>query len=214
MQLPDDPSSNLGRGIMAHDDIEIEFKFSLDKSSSNRIRKMLLAKKVSESFHKDDYYTPPHRNFMKPRQNEASGDASSCFAFEYFSIRRRGGDASVNYKHFYPENVEKTTHCDEFETHVKDPEKMEKILSSLNFSRLITIEKRRETFMHGDFEVSLDEVKDLGSFIEIESARDLGGIEKTRKALLNFAQSLGIDMSSMKHRGYVEMMLRKKGLMK
>jgi adenylate cyclase class IV len=57
------------------------------------------------------------------------------FPFEWFSIRKKDDNVILSYKHYYPENVEITTHCDEFETEVKSKEQLENIFSTLNFKK-------------------------------------------------------------------------------
>jgi adenylate cyclase class 2 len=65
-----------------------------------------------------------------------------------------------------------------------DPkDEMEEILSRLGFTRTAVVEKTRETYrVEGTF-VALDEVKGLGSFVEIEAPSGLG--EEEAIALIN-----------------------------
>ncbi|MFH1229246.1 MAG: class IV adenylate cyclase [Candidatus Aenigmatarchaeota archaeon] len=192
---------------MSNNDREIEIKIPLEKGEFLKIRESLkkTAAFVKTSKQVDDYFTPDHRNFVEPR-----------FPFEWLSVRRRGEKAILNYKHYYPENVETATHCDEFEAEVKAPEKLEKILSAINMKKLVTVEKERETYNYNDeFEIALDTVKDLGHFIEIEAMKDFGSVESTRKMLFEFAKKLGIsDISNADKRGYPFLMMAKKGLIK
>lgn len=190
---------------MAHDNTEIEIKIPVDKETFSGVREKLteIATPGGSSQQEDRYFTPGHRNFVEPP-----------FPFEWLSVRRRGGKAILTYKHWYPENSEVCTHCDEFETLVENPEQLERVFSVLNFKELVTVEKQRETFTFGnDFEISLDEVKDLGHFIEIESMRNLGSVEETRKKILEFAARLGLENPRMDKRGYPYELMRKKGLL-
>lgn len=191
---------------MAHDDKEIEIKVPLDEETFSVIKDkiMKIAKFVKHSKQSDDYFTPKHRNFVAPK-----------YPFEWLSIRKRGDKAILNYKHFYPENVKTFTHCDEFETEIMGSDKLEKIFSALNFSRLVTVEKEREIYSYKDeFEISLDAVKELGNFIEIETIKDFGSIDAARKSLFEFAHSLGINVSKADKRGYPYLLMEKKGLVK
>jgi adenylate cyclase class 2 len=191
---------------MAHNDVEIEIKILLDKITFFKVKENLrkTAKFAKTSHQIDEYFTPPHRNFVEPR-----------FPFEWLSIRQRGSKAILNYKHFYPENTEITTHCDEFETQIEKPDQLRKTFSALNFSSLVTVEKEREIYIYNDeLEIALDTVKDLGYFIEIEAIKDLGGVEDTRKRLFEFAKNLGIGISKTDLRGYPFLLMKKKGLIK
>jgi adenylate cyclase class 2 len=191
---------------MAHNDTEIEIKVALGREAFLRLRDKLkaIARPAGKSNHADRYYTPAHRNFVEPR-----------FPFEWLSVRRRGDSAILTYKHWHPENSETATHCDEFETLIESPEQLEKLLSALDFRELVTVEKERESFIYKDeFEISLDVVKGLGHFVEIEAARDFGSVEAARKRLFGLARSLGIDVSGLDKRGYPYQLMSKKGLIK
>lgn len=189
---------------MASDNIEIEIRIRLDGQKTAQVREKLneVAKFIKSSSQKDEYFAPVHRNFITPK-----------FPSEWLSVRNRNGKTILNYKHFYPEGVEITTHCNEFETEVKDEKSLRLILGSLDFKPLMVIEKERDYYVYMDeFEIVLDNVKELGNFVEIEVLRDFGGHEQTKRRLMEFAEELGLDVSAIAVRGYIEMMLRKKGL--
>lgn len=191
---------------MANNDVEIEIKIPLEENKFLSIKEKLqkIAKHVKNSLQTDVYFTPVHRNFLE-----------SKFPFEWLSIRKRGNKTILNYKHFYPENVELTTHCDEFETEIDKSEQLEKMFSVLNLKKLITVEKEREVYIFNDeFEIALDTVKELGWFIEIEAIKDLGTVEATREKLFEFAENLGIDISKTDKRGYPYLLMKKKELIK
>jgi len=59
-------------------------------------------------------------------------------------------------------------------------------------------------------EISLDIVKKLGYFIEIEAIKEFGSIEKTREKLFEFAKDLEIDLSKIEKRGYPLLLIKKK----
>jgi len=191
---------------MANKNIEIEIKISLEEDTFLKIKEKLnkIAKFVKKSHQIDDYFTPAHRNLVEPKH-----------PFEWLSIRKRGDKAILNYKHWYPENVEIATHCDEFETEIKDPDKLKNIFSVLNFKKLVTVEKEREVYVYNDeLEISLDKVKEIGYFIEIEVIKDFGNVEITREKLFEFAKNLGIDISKIDKWGYPFLLMKKKGLIK
>ena len=191
---------------MANNDIEIEIKVPLDKDEFFVVKEKLekIAKFVKDSSQRDAYFTPVHRNFVEP-----------AYPFEWLSIRKRAGKCIINYKHFYPENVETFTHCDEFETEIPKAEQLEKIFLALNLRTLVTVEKQRKTYLYSDeFEIALDTVKELGHFIEIEAIKDFGSVEETRKKLFEFAKALEIDISKTDKRGYPYLLMAKKGLIK
>jgi adenylate cyclase class 2 len=191
---------------MSNNNIEVEIKVSVDEDTFLEVKERLndVAKFVKNSHQTDEYFTPAHRNFVKPKS-----------PFEWLSIRRRGDKTILNYKHWHPENAEVRTHCDEFETEIKDPDQLNRLFSILDFKKLVTVEKDRETYMYNDeFEIALDTVKGLGNFIEIESIKDFGGVEETRKKIFEVAKKLGIDTSKVNERGYPYLLMKKKELIK
>ena len=191
---------------MVQDNIEIEIKIPLSKKDFLRIRKYLrkIAKFVKSSYHIDDYYTPKHKSFLEPE-----------YPFEWLTVRQRNGKILFNYKHWYPEGIKNTTHCDEYETEVGNVEQLEKILTALDFTKILTIDKTRETYIHkGRLEIALDFVKNLGYFIEVESLKNLGGLKKAREEILAFIKSLGVRRTETVPGGYGGALLRKKGLMR
>jgi predicted adenylyl cyclase CyaB len=184
---------------------EIEVKFKLDKESFFEIKQKIskIAKFVKNVNQKDEYISPPHRNFLAPK-----------YPYEWLRIGERGSKTILNYKHFYPEDAEEKTHCDELEFEA-DPERLRQMFSALNFKSNVVVEKTREIYNHNDeFEIGFDIVKELGYFIEIEAMKHAETVEKTRQKLVEFAKSLGIDIETSDKRGYPYMMMKLKGLIK
>ena len=191
---------------MAHDNTEVEIKIPVDEKTFAIAREMLVkvATNKGTSRHSDTYFTPSHRNFVELR-----------FPFEWLSIRRRGDNAFLTYKRWHPHNSENQTHCDEFESIIGNPEQLGRVLSALNFRELVTVEKTREVFIYNnELEIALDVVKGLGRFIEIESLKDFGGVEETRKKLIDFSARIGIPNPRMDKRGYPYELMKKRGLIK
>ncbi len=190
---------------MACKDIEVEIKLPVDESTFLSVKKKLsdTAVFVKKSREVDDYFTPVHRNFLQPR-----------YPFEWLRLRKQDNSVIFTYKHYYPENSEIDTHCDEFESEIKNPGVFEKILKALDFKKLITVDKFREAYRTENFEFALDKVEELGYFIEGEALKDLGGVSVTREKLFEAAKSLGIDISTFDKRGYPYLLLEKKGLLK
>ncbi|UCG95390.1 MAG: class IV adenylate cyclase [archaeon] len=187
-------------------DTEIEIKIPLDEKTFSKVREKLreLAEFRKKIRQVDDYYTPPHRNFLEPE-----------IPYEWLRIGKRGDRTILSYKHWYLDKEAGTgTHCDEINIEVREPEQIRKLFTALNFKKLVTVDKQREIYSNDGFEIVLDFVKDLGHFIEIESKKDFGGVEETRKKLFEFAKNLGIDSSNPDKLGYPFSLLKKKGLIK
>ena len=188
---------------------EIEIRITLDKKSFSDLKKKIkrIANFKKKSHQVDDYFTPLHRNFIEPK-----------YPFEWLRIGKRGNQNLITYKHFYPEYADYHTYCDEYETNIEKGRALKKIFSALNFKKLITVNKKREVYnFKNELEISFDEVKNLGYFIEIEAKKDFGGILKTRKKIFEFIKNFGF--KSFKEdkeisKGYPYLLLKKKRLIK
>jgi len=108
---------------------------------------------------RDLYLNSPNRDFS--RTDEA------------LRIRSTEGAASLTYKG--PKiGLAGVKAREEIIVSVDPKEAMEEILFRLGFTRTAVVEKTRETYrVEGTF-VALDEVKGLGSFVEIEAPSGLG----------------------------------------
>jgi adenylate cyclase class 2 len=189
---------------MAYNDQEIELKLALSESKFIKITNKLEkeAKFIKASQQTDDYYTPKTHSFLETK-----------YPFEWLSVRYRDGKASINYKHWYPENTKYTTHCDEYETEVSDKNQVDLILKALNFIKFVSVKKKRRVFSYSDsLEIALDEVQELGYFIEVETIKDFGSVEKAREIILIFTKSLGLKDTKTIPGGYASALMRKKGI--
>src|SRR3989339_999224 len=108
---------------MAKDDIEVEIKIAIPKKKFNDLREQIAKEGtfVQKATQIDEYFTPSHRNFMVAK-----------FPFEWLRLRQNNDKIKINYKHFYPENAEVTSHCDEYETEISDLKTIEKIFKAID----------------------------------------------------------------------------------
>ena len=188
--------------IMAANGREIELKFPVGVGDFQRVKELLDKTAIfsGASSQKDDYYTPPYRNFLEQE-----------FPFEWLSIRKRGGKCTLHYKHFHPEGSEVFTHCDEVAVEIGSAQQFEQMLCALNFKKLVTVEKERKLYsLNNECEIALDIVHELGYFVEIEASKEFGTVDETRKRLFAVAQQFGLDTSKTEHRGYPYLMLKRK----
>ena len=186
---------------MANQDIEIEIKLPLH--NSQEVKKVLdkNGKLVSKDvFQKDIYFVPSHRDFLNVR-----------FPFEWLRLRESQEGFSINYKHFYPENVKNTDYCDEFETKIENVKTMKKIFQSLNIKEVVVVEKVRTTWIFEEVEIVIDEVKDLGSYIELETTIHFENPKEGKKFLYKILEKLDAEVGEEDLRGYPFMILEKKG---
>lgn len=191
---------------MAKDNIEVEIKLQVSEQDFLKARDWLAknSKLAKTSKQEDEYFTPAHKDFMKPKH-----------PFEWLSIRKRGGLVQLNYKHYHPEDVEETTYCDEFETEVSDLGNARRLFKAIGMKSLAIVNKERESYVYkNDFEISLDKVEDLGFFIEIEALADFGGEEKTREKVIEIAKVVGLNpKTELRNKGYPLLLMEKNGLL-
>jgi len=83
---------------------------------------------VGEARQLDEYYSPADRDFLATRPVN-----------EWLRLRDADGRYSMNYKHFYQGTDGKSTHCDEYETQIRDSNQLERILKALNFKKIVTV---------------------------------------------------------------------------
>ncbi|OGM58350.1 hypothetical protein A3A75_04960 [Candidatus Woesebacteria bacterium RIFCSPLOWO2_01_FULL_39_10] len=191
---------------MAYNNQEIELKLSISRSEYKRIEKELykVAKFLRFSHQVDDYFTPTQNSFLDEK-----------YPFQWLSTRKRDQKIYLNYKHWHPEGRKYTTHCDEYEVEVSDENQIKNILIALKFQKITTVEKKRSVFLYQkSLEIALDQVKDLGFFVEVESVKNFGSVRKANKEILKFTKSLGLRGTKPVPGGYAAESLRKKRLLK
>lgn len=147
---------------------------------------------------------------------KASKQSSSHEHDEYFKfgldverrlvlrIRKKAGRSLLTFKGSskIPEDVA----WQEWETEAPDPDALEKLLLSNGLVRVVTIDKKRETYKHNDFEINLDLIEGLGEFVEVELIGD--DAEACKQRLEQFLEKdLGILPSAFVKKGYVPLML-------
>lgn len=180
-------------------DIEVEIKFPLKnmaKLASNLNSIATTQKK--DLFQKDTYFVPPHRDFMAVQR-----------PYEWLRLRETDDESHFNYKHFYPENVEKTDYCDEFETNIENADAVRKILASLDFKELVVVEKLRSTWHFKDAEIAIDDVKDLGPYLEIEAKKEFQTPQEAKEFLRKILAEIGAEVGDEDFKGYPKILMDK-----
>ena len=153
----------------------------------------------NDVFQKDTYFIPIQRDFLNVK-----------YPFEWLRLRESQKGFSINYKHFYPENVEKTDYCHEFETKIENVESMKKIFRSLDIKETVIVEKVRTTWIFEEVEIVIDEVKDLGPYLELETTTHFENPPEAKKFLYKILKKLNAEVGGEELRGYPFMILNKK----
>ncbi|MEK7060178.1 MAG: class IV adenylate cyclase [Patescibacteria group bacterium] len=82
--------------------------------------------------------------------------------------------------------------CIEKEIEVSNKNILKEIIELLGFEQTVEVHKKRQKGKYGDYEICLDEVQGLGSFIEVEKISDEDG-KVVKNELLDFLKKLGIN---------------------
>ena len=181
---------------MKNVEVEIQVKIEDINKAEERLKEIGIF--VKERNQIDKYFIPPQRDFFEERD----------MPNEYLRIRYEKGKNHINYSflHFGADGWLEST--DEYETLIENPDIVEEIFERINLILKVVVEKTRKYFDCGDFEVTLDNIKDLGNFMEIEAKKDFGGVDKTRKACEDLLDKLKINYEIKKEMGYPRMLYK------
>jgi len=154
------------------------------------------AKYVDKKHQIDTYLSPPHKSligqtlYLRVRHDKLSGKAR----FEY-DIGLKESGASL---------------AEEYEVEIDNPETMLTILNKLNFVVDAVIDKKRLTYKLESFIIVLDDVKELGRFMEIELLDT--DYEEAEQKINQLYEKLGVSKQDILtcRQNYFDMMIAKK----
>jgi adenylate cyclase class 2 len=167
--------------------LELEMKAKIDKYTKGRIDQILRrAEFLEERIEDDVYFSSPIRDFKETD--------------EALRIRYSGDKAILTYKGPKLDKVSKSR--EEYETYVSG--EIEQILQKLGYKKLLNVRKKRKVYLYKDFTISLDEVEELGEFVEVElKSENLQDV----KRIENLFDDLFLESE---RRSYLELLLLKK----
>ena len=178
--------------------IEVELKFPLDAAPptaedlSSRLVE-LGAAALPPRRQRDCYYAHPQRDF--------------AVTDEALRIRDDQGRIFLTYKGPLLDPLAKTRR--ELETGLESAEVAAEIFEMLGFRPVRVVAKHRRpfhlTWQEVAVEAVIDEVDDLGTFVELETITDEAGHEAARDQLLALASNLGLEHGE--RRSYLGLLL-------
>lgn len=182
--------------------IEVEIKIEIN--NFEEIKKKVAEKgKLIKSINQiDDYFIPSHRDFF----------AQKPHPIEWLRIRTNPDKVIFEYDKSINKKANGEQECaEEYETLISEPEEFRKILSFLDFKKVVTVNKQREYWDCGNIEVALDKVEGLGCFIEAEAKGDFKDSTEAKQTCLKFLEELGIENAGDKEikKGYPVLYLEK-----
>ena len=174
---------------------EVEIKAYLDDITSVETRLQQLDAIFQKTIHQSDTY------FQHPIRNFAQTD-------EALRIRISDNQSYLTYKGPKLDSSSKTR--EELELKIHEPDKTSEILKKLGFSTVLIVKKTRKIYSMDDIIISLDDVDDLGYFIEFElEVTDKEIIPSARDRLISLLNKLGIPKDKLERRSYLELRLLK-----
>lgn len=165
---------------------EIEIKLKVDEKEYIRILNIIKKHSVNKTNVNqiDTYYTLTDRTFDQ----------------EWLRIRNENGKYIFNYK----KKID-NSHYEKYDVLFDNINNLNKILSALGVKKLGTINKERTTYIYKDkYEFSFDNVKDIGTFIEIELINKSENFEKDLSDLINILEELKIDLNMIERKKYID----------
>ena len=179
-------------------DFEVELKFAVeDHAGLIRDLESFQPHRSAPIRQVDRYFNHPSRDFGQT--NEA------------LRIRSIGDETRITYKGPLLDHIAKTRR--EIELRLADPseEQTAEMLKLLGFKEVRTVVKSRTSltlnFEDREIEVALDEVDDLGRFVELECVTPEADKDAVRNCLVRLANQLSLTEST--QRSYLEMLLEK-----
>ncbi|MHA1231327.1 MAG: class IV adenylate cyclase [Candidatus Helarchaeota archaeon] len=174
--------------------IEVEIKVPI--SDKNKIIQKL--KNIGFIFkksviQKDIYFQHPSRNFVKTD--------------EALRIRETPEEVFLNYKGPKIDTTTKTR--EEIEISLKNGKNLIKIFEKLGFQKVILIEKKREIYELDEIKASVDMIKGLGDYLELEILLDnRKQLDTKRELLFSILDRLGISKDKIIRKSYLELLLK------
>ncbi len=183
---------------MANNNIEIEIQVNVENIEPLMNFLEENADFRSERYQLDEYFTPENRDFTKVRPIK-----------EWLRLRDSAGKYSVNYKNWHIDKDGKSNHCDECETKIDDIDTLRNIFSALGLKQIVKVEKARKDWHFEHYGISIDSVKGLGEFVEIEYIGNDDNVDpkKITDEMVKFLKNLGCGKITRNYQGYPFLLL-------
>ncbi len=185
---------------MAHNNIEIEIQVQVE-----RVEPLIAFLKAHATFRKethqiDEYFSSKDedKDFLKTRPVK-----------EWLRVREANGTASMNYKDWQYDAQGKSQYCTEYETKIEDASQVRNIFKALYFKSIAVVDKHRTIYSFKDYEISIDSVRDLGEFVEIEYCgfENVTDPKRATDDMVAFLKEIGCGKITRNYLGYPFMIL-------
>jgi predicted adenylyl cyclase CyaB len=150
----------------------------------------------------DRYYYDPLRHNLKPNYEGK--------IFECFRLRNSDSGNILTYK-IDVYNDKEWQYSNEHEVKIENPDTLHQILINLGFKELIILKNHRKYYKYGKFELVLEQVEDLGTFLEVEYKSSLtpSQCNHKRNEIRNFINSLPLAVTPELNTGKPELFIHR-----
>jgi adenylate cyclase class 2 len=184
---------------------EVEVKVAIDSSEEMEERILNLgAKKINREVQKDAYFDHPCKTF---RDTDEALRIRSRQQIEVDETDSDRGLFEITYKGPKIDSTTKTRI--EATVNLDDSKEMTRIIENLGFKRVATVIKKRQFFTLPEMTLSIDEVEDVGFFMELESVVSAKDVDEARETIFSTMKKLGLDPSQSIRASYLELYLDK-----
>lgn len=186
-------------------EVEILYQVNQTIESAQEILDAIDAKKLSSKRTVDEYFYNKATSQFLPKEDMA--------ITECLRIRQAGDAAYYTYKKdiFLVDGA--WSHSDEYETGVDDPETLRQELLKQQYTPLVVVDCQKTKYMWKEYEITLEDVTNLGVFLEIEHVADQhDDIALVKAQIREDMKKLGFTTLEEVTTGKPEFLLRKNGL--
>ncbi len=187
------------------DTYEVEVKISI--VSYKEMEKKILnvgAIKINKEVQIDSYFDHPCRTFQE------TDEALRVRLRKPLSREEPGSSADLVELTYKGPKIDSTTKT-RIESSVKlnDAEEITSILENLGFKLVAKITKKRQFFSLSAITISIDDVEDVGLFMELESIANIDEIDNARENIFTVVKELGLDPTQSIRESYLELYLNR-----
>ncbi|MFW9892669.1 MAG: class IV adenylate cyclase [Candidatus Thorarchaeota archaeon] len=185
---------SMTRLFLMSDTYEVEVKIAISsyEEMEDRILK-LGAEKINKETQIDSYFDHPCRTFQ---------ETDEALRVRY---RQPVGTVELTYKGPRIDSTTKTRL--ESTVNLDNENEIVLILKGLGFKEVVKITKTRQFFSLSKTTISIDEVEDVGLFLEIEQIASGKDVETTKNEIFAMLDELGLDASQTIRESYLELYL-------
>lgn len=183
-------------------EIEVLIEVKSTKQTALNVLKHFTSHGIKHTL--DIYFFDPLRSDLQP---EIDGRLRRSFR-----LRKKNTECSIAYKiDYFKKDGDEWLYSDEHEVSVNDFDITLSILRHLGLQKLVVIDNEKHIFTTPEYEVVLEDVKNLGLFLEVEQLSQISDdkIIDAKKKIKNFLNSLNIEFGNELNSGKPELILKK-----